>query len=119
MSVETWSPGDMRVTMTDAAREQARRELADEQAQGLRLAVKPSGCSGYMYVLDYVQDPSADDRRFEIDDGVTLFVDSKSLPILDGTEIDYVREGLNRFFKFRNPNAEGECGCGESFSVTQ
>lgn len=119
MSVETWTPGDMHITMTDAARAQARKELTEEKARGLRLAVKPSGCSGYMYVLDYVQDPASDDRRFDIGDDVTLFVDQKSLPILNGTEIDYVREGLNRFFKFRNPNAQGECGCGESFSVNQ
>ena len=117
MTVETWVPGDARITMTDAAREQARRELADEKARGLRLAVKPSGCSGYMYVLDYVREPQQDDRAFSFDDGVTVYVDQKSLPILNGTEIDYVREGLNRFFKFRNPNAQGECGCGESFSV--
>ena len=117
MTVETWTPGDARITMTDAAREQARRELADEKARGLRLAVKPSGCSGYMYVLDYVREPQQSDREFNIDDGVTLYVDEQSMEILNGTEIDYVREGLNRFFKFRNPNAQGECGCGESFSV--
>ncbi|WP_159559743.1 HesB/IscA family protein [Alcanivorax sp. S71-1-4] len=119
MSVQTFVPGDARqVSMTATAEQQARREIAREQALGLRLAVKPSGCSGYKYVLEYVQQAEDDDHQVRIADGVVLFVDAKSLPLVKGTEIDYVTEGVNRFFRFRNPNSEGECGCGESFSVT-
>lgn len=119
MSVQTFVPGDARqVSMTAHAEQQARREIAREQALGLRLAVKPSGCSGYKYVLEYVKQAEDDDHQVRIADGVVLFVDAKSLPLVKGTEIDYVTEGVNRFFRFRNPNSEGECGCGESFSVT-
>jgi iron-sulfur cluster assembly accessory protein len=119
MSVQTFVPGDARqVSMTATAEQQARREIAREQALGLRLAVKPSGCSGYKYVLEYVKQAEDDDHQVRIADGVVLFVDAKSLPLVKGTEIDYVTEGVNRFFRFRNPNSEGECGCGESFSVT-
>ena len=117
MTVENYVPGEPRITMTETAREQARRELARQNAGGLRLAVKPSGCSGYMYELDYVDEPESADRRFDIDDQVTVFVDENSLAIVQGTEIDYVTEGVNRFFRFRNPNAQGECGGGESFTV--
>lgn len=117
MTVENYVPGEPRITMTEAAREQARRELARQNAEGLRLAVKPSGCSGYMYQLDYVEEAGGDDHRLRIDDDVVLYVDEKSLPVVQGTEIDYVTEGVNRFFRFRNPNASGECGCGESFTV--
>lgn len=117
MTVEHYVPDEPRITMTDAARAQARRELSRQNAEGLRLAVKPSGCSGYMYELDYVEQAHGEDRRLEIDSDVVLYVDEKSLPIVQGTEIDYVTEGVNRFFRFRNPNASGECGCGESFTV--
>lgn len=118
MSVQTYVPGDVVVHMSQAAQEQARREIRAENARGLRLGVKASGCSGYMYVMDYVHDEQSTDTQVTIADGVTLFVDDESLPIVNGTEIDYVTEGVNSFFKFLNPNATGECGCGESFTVT-
>lgn len=123
MSVQTYVPGDVSVNMTPSAEQQARKEIKREAAQGLRLAVKPSGCSGYMYVLDYVREqPDAkkqpsDDQSLAIADDVTLFIDNKSASVVNGTEIDYVTEGVNSFFIFRNPNATGECGCGESFTV--
>lgn len=117
MTVQTYIPGDVRISMTPAAIRQARRELERAGARGLRLSVKPSGCSGYMYILDYVHEEAADDRAFDVEQGVTLYVDGHSTHILNGTEIDYVTEGVNSFFKFRNPNATGECGCGESFTV--
>ena len=83
---------------------------------GLRVAVKPSGCSGYSYVLDIADEARDDEIAFE-ERGVKVLVDREALAILDGTEVDYVNEGLNRFFRFNNPNVTDECGCGESFSV--
>ncbi|MCK5819699.1 MAG: iron-sulfur cluster assembly protein IscA [Psychromonas sp.] len=83
---------------------------------GLRLGVKTSGCSGMAYVLEFVDVLNDDDVMFE-DKGVNVIVDKKSLVYLDGTELDFVKEGLNEGFEFNNPNINGECGCGESFSV--
>lgn len=83
---------------------------------GLRLGVKTSGCSGMAYKLEFVDEAQADDQIFE-SNGVKIFVDAKSLPYLDGMSLDYAKEGLNEGFKFNNPNAKGQCGCGESFSV--
>ncbi|MFT6140104.1 MAG: iron-sulfur cluster assembly protein [Psychromonas sp.] len=83
---------------------------------GLRLAVKTSGCSGMAYVLEFVDVLNDDDQVF-IDKGVKVIVDKKSLLYIDGTELDFVKEGLNEGFEFNNPNIDGECGCGESFSV--
>lgn len=117
MSVQTYVPGQETLSMTDAAVAQARAQLAREGALGLRIAVKPSGCSGYMYVLDLVKEPRPEDRRFTFAGDVAVFVDRDALPIVNGTEVDFVREGLNAMYKFHNPNATGECGCGESFTV--
>ena len=83
---------------------------------GLRLGVKTTGCSGLAYVLEFVDELAAEDQVFE-QNGVKIIVDAKSLIHLDGTELDFVKEGLNEGFQFNNPNAKGECGCGESFSV--
>jgi iron-sulfur cluster assembly protein len=83
---------------------------------GLRLGVKQTGCSGYAYVVSYADEVSPSDAVFEAA-GVKVVVDQGSLQFVDGTEIDFVREGLNEAFKFRNPNVKGECGCGESFNV--
>lgn len=117
MSVHNYMPGQEAITMTESAIAQTRAQLAREKALGLRLAVKPSGCSGYMYVLDLVHEANNNDRAFNFGEGVTVFVDNGALAMLNGTEIDYVKEGLNAFYKFRNPNVTGECGCGESFTV--
>lgn len=83
---------------------------------GLRLAVKKTGCSGFAYVVNYADDIHADDVVFE-DRGVKVIVDKQSLGYIDGTEVDFVKQGLNEAFRFRNPNVKGECGCGESFTV--
>jgi iron-sulfur cluster assembly protein len=83
---------------------------------GLRIGLKTAGCSGYMYDLDYVDEISDNDVVFE-DQGVKIVVDKENLALLDGTELDFGREGLNEAFKFNNPNATAECGCGESFST--
>ena len=83
---------------------------------GIRLAVKTTGCSGLMYVLEPVDDVQPEDLKFE-SQGVAVYVDPKSLVYVDGTQMDYVKQGLNEGFEFSNPNVQGECGCGESFTV--
>ena len=83
---------------------------------GIRLGVKTSGCSGFGYVLEYADERHPDDEMFS-DSGVSVFIDPKNLVYLAGTELDFVKEGLNQGFKFNNPKAKNECGCGESFSV--
>jgi len=83
---------------------------------GLRLGVKTSGCSGMAYVIEFADEIDSDDKVFE-DKGVKVLVDPKSLVYLDGTEVDYSKEGLNEGFKFNNPNTKDSCGCGESFTV--
>ncbi len=83
---------------------------------GLRVAVKTSGCSGYAYALEFADDAAPEDLVFD-SEGVKVLVDPQSLPMLDGTQLDWVREGLNEGFKFENPNASASCGCGESFTV--
>ncbi|MCC4307340.1 iron-sulfur cluster assembly accessory protein [Alcanivorax marinus] len=116
MTVQTFVPGQAEIHLTPAARDQARREIARANAGGIRLDLDESGCSGYMYELNFVEQPQDGDRRFEVD-GVVLYVPEKWLAMLNGLQIDYVKEGVNSLFKFRNPNATGECGCGESFTV--
>ena len=107
----------MAVTMTEAAAERVRKFLQGRgKGLGLRLGVKTSGCSGMAYVLEFVDDLQPEDTVFE-EQGVKIVVDSKSLAYLDGTELDFAKEGLNEGFKFNNPNKKGECGCGESFTV--
>jgi iron-sulfur cluster assembly protein len=104
----------MAVTLSESAARHVSRHLST--GGGLRVAVKTTGCSGYAYKLEYADAPKPDDLQFE-SRGVKVYVDSKSLAFIDGTELDFVREGLNESFKFRNPNVKGECGCGESFTV--
>ena len=107
----------MAVSLTDSARDRVLAFLRNRgHGVGLRLAVKKTGCSGFAYVVNYADDIGRDDVVFE-QGGVKVIVDPESLRMIDGTEIDFVREGLNEAFKFRNPNVKGECGCGESFSV--
>ncbi|MBV1730674.1 MULTISPECIES: iron-sulfur cluster assembly protein IscA [unclassified Hydrogenophaga] len=107
----------MQVSLTPAAARHVEKSLAKRGSGiGLRLAVKTSGCSGFAYALEFVDTLNADDQCFETQ-GTKLIVDAKSLAMLDGTELDFVREGLNEGFKFNNPNAKNSCGCGESFAV--
>ncbi|MEW8506517.1 MAG: iron-sulfur cluster assembly protein IscA [Candidatus Thiodiazotropha sp.] len=107
----------MGITITEAAADRVQAFLANRgKGVGIRLSVRTSGCSGMAYEMEFVDELGEDDQVFE-DRGVQVIVDSKSLVYLDGTEVDYAREGLNEGFKFNNPNAKGECGCGESFNV--
>jgi iron-sulfur cluster assembly protein len=107
----------MSVSLTPAAAERVRNFLETRgRGVGLRLGVKKTGCSGYAYVVNYADEVKSGDTVFE-HSGVKVIVDEESLRYVDGTEIDFVRQGLNEAFKFRNPNVRGECGCGESFSV--
>jgi Fe-S cluster assembly protein SufA len=94
------------------------RDLVSQQPdkQGLRLGIKTSGCAGFGYVLELIAEPAEDDLLFERD-GAKLWAPLQAMPFIDGTELDYVREGLNEIFKFHNPKAQHECGCGESFGV--
>ncbi|MGL6148314.1 MAG: iron-sulfur cluster assembly protein IscA [Plesiomonas sp.] len=107
----------MAITMSESAENRVRTFLTNRgKGLGLRLGVKTSGCSGMAYVLEFVDVLNDDDVVFETN-GVKVIVDQKSLQFLDGTELDFTREGLNEGFKFNNPNVTGECGCGESFNV--
>ncbi|MCG9696384.1 iron-sulfur cluster assembly protein IscA [Shewanella sp. Isolate11] len=107
----------MAITMTPAAADRVRSFLASRgKGIGLRLGLKTSGCSGMAYILEFVDDLNADDEVYEID-GVKIIIDAKSFIYLQGIELDFVKEGLNEGFQFNNPNAKGECGCGESFTV--
>lgn len=107
----------MAISMTPAASERVSSFLQNRgKGIGLRLGIKTTGCSGLAYVLEFVDELNDDDQVFSFDD-VKIIIDGKSLVHLDGTELDFVKEGLNEGFKFTNPNAKGECGCGESFNV--
>lgn len=107
----------MAITLTESAADRVRNHLeARGSGIGLRLGIKKTGCSGFAYVINYADEIRPDDVVFE-DSGITVVVDPEALEYIDGTQIDFIKEGLNEAFKFRNPNASGECGCGESFSV--
>ena len=107
----------MTISLTHAAAERVKTFLASRgKGLGLRLGVRKTGCSGFAYVVNYADDPVASDLVFE-DRGVKVFVDPESLPLIQGTTVDFVKQGLNEAFRFHNPNIKGECGCGESFSV--
>lgn len=107
----------MAIQLTEKAAKHVASVLAkSDKAIGLRLGVKPSGCSGLTYVVGYAEDVAENDTVFE-QHGVKVVIASTSLPFLEGMEVDYIREGLNQRFDFRNPNATGTCGCGESFAV--
>ena len=107
----------MAISMTETAASRVHDFLRNRgKGEGVRLGVKTSGCSGMAYVIEFVDEIEDTDQVFE-EHGVKLIVDQKSMVYLDGTVVDYAKEGLNEGFKFTNPNASGECGCGESFTV--
>ncbi|MDH5409709.1 MAG: iron-sulfur cluster assembly protein IscA [Gammaproteobacteria bacterium] len=107
----------MAITITEAAADHVKKFLANRgKGEGLRLGVKTTGCSGMAYVLEFVDVIEEQDQMFE-SCGVKIFVDPKSMIYLDGTELDFAKEGLNEGFQFNNPNVKDACGCGESFTV--
>jgi iron-sulfur cluster assembly protein len=107
----------MSISMSQAAADHVNHYLAKRgHGLGVRLGVRTTGCSGMAYVLEFVDELTAEDTLF-ISRGVKVMIDPKSIVYLDGTELDYVKEGLNEGFQFKNPNAKNECGCGESFNV--
>lgn len=107
----------MSISLTTAAVDRVQSFLQRRgHGIGLRLSVKKTGCSGFAYVVNYADHVGANDIVFE-DQGVKVIVDRDSLGYIDGTEVDFVKQGLNEAFRFRNPNVKGECGCGESFTV--
>ena len=107
----------MSIHLTDSAADRVRQFLASRgHGLGLRLGVRKTGCSGFAYVINYADEVAPQDLVFE-DRGVKVYVDPDSLPLIDGTTVDFVRQGLNEAFRFQNPNVTGECGCGESFNV--
>ncbi|MDR7342307.1 Fe-S cluster assembly protein SufA [Pantoea alhagi] len=116
----SFSPDDFSwkgLTITDSAAQQIKALAAnDPHVSGLRLGIKQSGCAGFGYTMDLVKEPAADDLLFT-HQGATLYVPLQAMPFIDGTQVDFVREGLNQVFKFNNPKAQHACGCGESFGV--
>src|SRR5690606_33494823 len=118
MTVESFDPTLEAVSVTPAAIQHFRQQLAaNREARAVRLSVKESGCTGFMYVVDLVIEPGAEDIRYPLTEDLELLIDRDSMPVVNGTQIDYVTEGVNRQLKFLNPNARDYCGCGESFSV--
>ncbi len=107
----------MAVQLTAPAAERVRQFATAEQAIGLRFGVKKSGCSGFAYRVELARDIQPDDAVFEHPSGARVIVDAASLPYVDGTEIDFAQQGINRNFVFHNPKVTAECGCGESFST--
>jgi iron-sulfur cluster assembly protein len=107
----------MAISLTKSAATRVRSFLEKRgSGVGLRIGVRRSGCNGWAYTIDYAEAVDADDVVFD-ESGVKVIVAADSLGLIDGTEVDFVKDGLNEAFKFRNPNVKGECGCGESFSV--
>ena len=107
----------MAISVTQAAADHVQRHLTNRgRGLGIRVGVRTTGCSGMAYVLEFVDEIATEDEVYE-GHGIKVIVDPKSLVYLDGTELDFVNEGLNEGFKFKNPNVSAECGCGESFTV--
>jgi len=107
----------MAISLTNSAADRVRSYLKKRGSGiGLRLGVTETGCSGYSYIINYADEIEDSDVVFE-DKGVTVVVQPDALALIDGTEVDFVKNGLNEAFSFRNPNISGECGCGESFTV--
>ncbi|MCK9512412.1 MAG: iron-sulfur cluster assembly protein IscA [Pigmentiphaga sp.] len=107
----------MAVTLTEKAAQHVQRYMQKRgKGLGLRVGITTTGCSGLAYKLEYVDDSAPEDHMFE-SHGIKVYIDPKSLVYLDGTELDYAREGLNEGFRFSNPNEKAQCGCGESFTI--
>lgn len=118
MTLASYDPKQA-ITLTESAKKHIQKELSKQpEKKGLKLFLAKSGCSGFMYETSLSDAAEADDRVFEFDENIHIFVPNKDMPLLFGTEIDFIHVGLNSMFQFTNPNVKGECGCGESFTVT-
>ncbi len=121
MTVQSFDPSGLEqrltVTMTTAAINHFRKQLHKSGETSVRLFIQESGCSGYMYRVELVKEGLESDFKITIEDDLLLFVQKEALAIVQGTEIDFKKDGLNEVVKFNNPNVTGECGCGESFVV--
>jgi iron-sulfur cluster assembly accessory protein len=117
MSVETFDVSTDVLSVTPAAAGHLKSQVESKGCKGVRISVKESGCSGYMYVMEEVNESESDDVTLDLDNGISVFMDVEAIGFLRGTELDYVREGINRTLKFKNPNVTAACGCGESFSI--
>lgn len=115
MSVKTFQPRE--ISVSEAASAHILNQITRSGRKHLRLGVTESGCNGYMYTLDYIDAPTADDRAFQVTEELSIYVLAGDLPMVSGTAVDFVTEGLNSSLRFKNPNAESHCGCGESFSI--
>ncbi len=117
MTVETFDARTDVLSVTPEAASHLKQTASAKGASAVRISVKESGCTGYMYVMEEVNDGMDSDLEIDLDNGMNVFVDAGSIGFLRGTELDYVREGINRMLKFKNPNVTAACGCGESFSI--
>ena len=117
MKVTTIDPNNPNISVTEKASLYLQQQIQNRQSAGLRFSIKKSGCNGFKYVLDFIDELNSDDSLVIINPGVKLYVTKEALPYVSGTQIDYVTDGLNQTIKFINPNSAAECGCGESFSV--
>ena len=117
MSVETFDVTRELVTVTNEAAEHLRGSLAGQGKEAVRISIEESGCTGFKYVMEEVDVAAEHDVTVALANGVKVFIAPNAVALLQGTEIDYVREGINRTLKFKNPNVTAECGCGESFTV--
>lgn len=118
MTVVTYNPNLKNpVSFSDSAIKHLAVQVNKQQAKGVEFKVKASGCSGFKYLLELAFDPEADSTHYALDKSLDLFISPKVIPLIKGTHVDYVQEGVNFRLEFTNPNATAHCGCGESFSV--
>lgn len=120
MSVSTYNPQEnIPVSFTSSAVKHLTNQVAKKQAKGIEFNVKESGCSGYKYLLELAFDVAEDALSYSLSDDLILYISPSILPLINGTQVDYIQEGVNFHLDFKNPNATAQCGCGESFSVEQ
>lgn len=117
MSVETFDVSTDVLSVTEEAAQHLKSQVESKGKTGVRISVKESGCTGYMYVMEEVDNGEDNDVCVDLDNGTHVYVDPDSIGVLRGTQLDYVKEGINRTLKFINPNVTAACGCGESFSI--
>ncbi len=116
--VSIWQPEAAKITLTAAAIKHLEKQIKKQgHGIGMRFGVKKSGCSGFAYQVDLIDESAVDDKIFQVSDHLIIAVSTQHMPFLQGTEIDFIQEGVNQRFHFKNPNETASCGCGESFSV--